>query len=605
MARSRLFETSATSPEPVARRRQPPAIVAVLAGVALVAALLTPQSATALEPAPLEHEQQQEIQQEGPTPPGFGDDPLATIEAVAAATVSAQGAPCSIPAAQLAALMLAPVWPETTGRITSGPSPMTLSRYDTASRLYPFADVQSASGAFWHPGVGLWQMDSAGFGKDFTADQRIDVTQAAPAVASVMLQRFCSTGFDNVWLDWVACGVDDQVCLDAYGEIYDPIAESLVLFNEYEITNTGGMQWRVCTTNESIAVACGYVDPANTDGNEDFIDPDFGPSPITEPFYVFALNGFEVRHWLGDDLGQTGSVSAWRPLGSNARLTLDWRAGERLCDLTTGRGECTVPTTCAGFPVTVDLAKGEAPTAATDVILGTSGSDRIEALGGADIVCAGAGDDLVYGGGGHDRIYGEDGDDILYGQFGADLLDGADGADTLYGGPGFDTAFGGDGNDNVQGAGGDDTLYGGAGDDSIYGKPGNDRMYGDEGNDELYAASGDDEVWGGPGSDRLQGAGGDDVMAGDAGDDTLYGQNGNDTLNGGIGNDVVYAAAGNDVLSGGAGNDNLQGAGGNDQIFGDAGVDILYGQSGVNTLNGGGNGDTCYAGGAGSTTTGC
>jgi len=584
-------------------------VLAIGAILAVIAALLTP-GLVAAEPAEQvgQKEQREQDPLRGPTPPGFGDDPLDTIKAVAAATAAGAGAPCVIPGQQLAALMLAPVWAETTGRVSSGPSPMTLSRYDTQARLYPFSNPADGSGAFWHPGVGLWQMDSAGLGANYTAAQRIDVAQAAPPVAVAVLNGFCAGGLEVAWADWAACSSGDgQKCHDAYNEIYDPVAQTLVPFREFVIPNTGGMEWRTCTITGSVTLVCGWVNPAPNivRGNEAFIAPEFGESPITRPFYVFALNGFEVRHWLADDLAGSASVSAWRPLGSNARATLDWRTGERLCDLTLSRGGCVSQTTCAGFPVTVDLARGQAPTASRDVILGTAGNDFIEALGGDDIVCGQGGDDLIYGGGGNDRIYGDAGNDTIFGQGGADLLDGALGADTLYGGPGFDSLFGGDGNDNVQGAGGDDTLYGGAGDDAIYGKPGNDRMFGDAGNDGLYGASGDDEIYGGAGVDRLQGAGGDDVMAGGAGNDTLYGQNGNDTLDGGNGNDVVYAAAGNDVVRGGSGNDNLQGAGGNDQLFGEIGIDLLYGQSGVNILDGGGNGDTCYPGGAGSTVTGC
>lgn len=575
---------------------------AVAIVLALTAAILVPQSAVASEPAPNQEQEQHEQEQV----PGFGDDPLATVKAIAAATV-ATGIPCSIPGEQLAALMLAPVWAETTGRITSGPSPMTLSRFDTAERLYPFADTANASGAFWHPGVGLWQMDSAGLGRNYTAAQRIDVAQAAPPIAALMLERFCATGLDDVWLDWVACASSAQQCHAAFEEIYDPITQRLVTFTEYPVTNTGGMQWRTCTIDGSVAVTCGYVDPSAAIGNEDFIAPDFGPSPITRPFYVFALNGNEVRHWLGADLGQPGGVSAWRPLGSNARSSLDWRAGERMCDTTLQRGDCAISSqpTCVGLVVTVDLARGELPTAGADVILGTFGNDRIEALGGNDTICGGGGDDLIYGGSGNDRVFGDDGNDTIFGQVGADMLDGGVGADTLYGGPGYDTVYGREGNDNVQGAGGNDTLYGGPGDDAIYGKPGDDRIFGEAGNDEMYAASGDDEVWGGPGNDRLQGAGGDDTMAGQSGADTLYGQNGNDTLDGGNDDDIIYGAAGNDTISGGSGNDNLQGAGGDDVINGESGVDTLYGQAGINELIGGGNGDICFAGGPGSTTTGC
>jgi hypothetical protein len=67
---------------------------------------------------------------------------------------------------ELAAMVLAPTWPKTGAGSSYTPSPMTLSRWDYASdRLWEGGDHRTAyPRSFFHPGVGMWQLDSAGLG---------------------------------------------------------------------------------------------------------------------------------------------------------------------------------------------------------------------------------------------------------------------------------------------------------------------------------------------------------------------------------------------------------------------------------------------------------
>jgi len=110
------------------------------------------------------------------------------------------------------------------------------------------------------------------------------------------------------------------------------------------------------------------------------------------------------------------------------------------------------PPRCDGRVVTVDLNRGQVPTAQNDVILGTPGGDTVNALGGNDVVC---------GGGGPDTLRGGDGRDRLLGGAAADRLEGGLLGDTLFGGPGTDTLLGLAGNDALDGGALRDTCNGG------------------------------------------------------------------------------------------------------------------------------------------------
>lgn len=206
------------------------------------------------------------------------------------------------------------------------------------------------------------------------------------------------------------------------------------------------------------------------------------------------------------------------------------------------------PALCREFPVTVDLAAGDLPTAGHDVILGTSSSDVIAAGAGDDVVCGGGGDDVVWGQGGDDVIYGDDGDDKLRGGDGDDLLFGGAGRDDLNGGRDNDEVWGQDGDDvAVRGGTGDDMVNGGTGDDPI--------VAGNGGSDVVHGAGGSDKVTGGPRPDVVRGGDGSDIVKGNGGVDTVYGDSGDDELYGGPGGDTLVGGAGGDDCNGGVGDD--------------------------------------------------
>jgi hypothetical protein len=259
---------------------------------------------------------------------------------------------------ELAAMMLAPTWPET-GAGNSAPSPMTLSRSDTDIDLYSFGTVDNQQRAFWHPGVGMWQLDDAGLGAFMPANQRINTLTAARKVAETMASRYCkSSGSpqnrrEAAWAQWFACG--SGVCEDLYREHYCAFDDSVCNIDRTPgVGRLGGMQTRICRYHAGPATfTCWYVNPANAQGDTGFwqSDPKMGDrpnglSPLAFAFYVYLRTDTkpdkEWRHWLQEDTGyDVGEVFARRVDGMDSRRGLEWVDDNRLCDVEERRGTCT------------------------------------------------------------------------------------------------------------------------------------------------------------------------------------------------------------------------------------------------------------------------
>lgn len=278
----------------------------------------------------------------------FGSEPYA--DTLAAAQEQAR---CGLSQLQLAALMVAPSYPETGASWPSAPSPMTLSRWDNQDALYSFSSrATSFPRAFWHPGVGVWAFDSAG-GWDLTGAEAMDTATASRVVASEMAKRWCAFAGDPaneparrefVWGPWHGCAADR--CEEIYNAIYDPAGLHLSL--DPGVTRTGGVQLRSCNVPGVGVLRCHYVDPALAQGAKGFASPTFGPSPVTSPFYVIRIGNTEQRWWLKEDSGYTQTVSASKLVKANARTmvptpAIQWRSGDGLCDLTVQKGACGSP----------------------------------------------------------------------------------------------------------------------------------------------------------------------------------------------------------------------------------------------------------------------
>jgi putative cell wall-binding protein len=317
----------------------------------------------------------------------LGEGPLAAIRAQANAVAAQyQAGGCStINGDRLAAMMISPIFKESGAATTpaTAPSPMTLSRYDewngvrnaptNASGnlgLYAFNEPTTPYlRAYWHPGIGMWQYDSAGVGAPFTAIERMDVDIVGADVARGMAGRYCAApGIDGqppteqerrdrAWQPWWSPGQRCPLCQREYAALLLPSPLSIVR-SVAGISTTGGAIARTCRpAGATTTVPCWYVNPTPgvVQGNDWWarLDPLGGisatvaPTPLSFPFYVLERAGREERHWLRADTGYAIDISASRLLGQNARLRVDqpssglnWLGQSGLCDVTANRGSC-------------------------------------------------------------------------------------------------------------------------------------------------------------------------------------------------------------------------------------------------------------------------
>lgn len=327
------------SPRPAGR------LLAVLASAALLASL--PQTALASDADPAVGAEEQAVIDltlaNSPVNPGplvLGAENLQDVR-TAAGSASAN-ASCAISPEEATAMTLAPVWPEVGAGSPGAPSPMTLSRYDDQETLY---DPAGRAGLFFNPGVGLWQMDSAGLGSGNTAGEAIDTAWVAGFVAPYIVDKYCAAvnggsaapaARATAWRDWNACaeGACDNVYWRAYNSGVTPDAG---------VGRLGGAEPRTCVFG-GVSHDCLFVDTANAQGGDWWTRPESGRSPVPHPFYVFRSEAGgvtrEVRSWLAEDSGAGTHVTVTRPFGANARGGLTWADGPGVCDTTADRGDC-------------------------------------------------------------------------------------------------------------------------------------------------------------------------------------------------------------------------------------------------------------------------
>ncbi|MEX1216928.1 MAG: hypothetical protein WEA11_00240 [Acidimicrobiales bacterium] len=289
----------------------------------------------------------------------FGKGPTdAIFDAAHETTHSGPYSSCGLGATELAAMMMTPTYFEAGGPV---PSPMALSRWDNISvrpenkNLFPFGDTNGPYvGAFFSPGVGLWQFDSAG-PWDLTAADAIDTVTAARAAASVIAYRWCSAPQSKLesaarrlysWGPWFGCGFRAGFpCESRYQQLLTN--GSVNASQDFGVDRFGGMQQRTCNiVGIGTGVTCWYVNPANSKGSSGWKSGSYDPTrtdgvtPLPKPFYVVRANGREYRYWVKADTGFAIGITASRPVTKNARTTLVWEQQAALCDTTMNRGEC-------------------------------------------------------------------------------------------------------------------------------------------------------------------------------------------------------------------------------------------------------------------------
>jgi hypothetical protein len=268
----------------------------------------------------------------------FGQQPLTDVKAAANAQTKCGGLSNNM----LTTMMLAPTYPETGASGALAPSPMTLSRYDTASGLYAFGNPSTTyPKAFWNPGVGAWQFDSAG-GWSMTTAQEIRTDTAAAQVAKILATGWCNASGTAAarraaaWSPWHGCGPTGATCESIYQTIYS--TTTLHVTADASVTRLGGAVVRSCQLKGGAPTACTRVDPSLAQGDDAFASPGFGPSPISAPFYDLVSGSTEYRVWLSNDTGYQVTVWASLHIGSNARTSLTWGTGPVLCDLVSQNG---------------------------------------------------------------------------------------------------------------------------------------------------------------------------------------------------------------------------------------------------------------------------
>ena len=264
---------------------------------------------------------------------------------------------CSVSAVELAAMMMAPTYFEAGGAV---PSPMTLSRWDNVSvrsanaNLFAFGQTTGAYvNAFFSPGIGLWQFDSAGRW-DLTAADAIDAVTAANTAAATIAYRWCNAPEDRlatpelrrdyVWKPWFGCSSNSN-CETRFKQLVT--AGSLNSAQDFGVDRFGGMQRRTCDiVGIGTGVTCWYVNPANAQGSTGWKGLTYDPArpnwvtPLPKPFYVVRANGREYRFWVKADTGYDIGITASKPVTSDARTSLVWERQANLCDTTVSRGEC-------------------------------------------------------------------------------------------------------------------------------------------------------------------------------------------------------------------------------------------------------------------------
>lgn len=284
----------------------------------------------------------------------FGDYPYLDVVSAASQARTKYGI-TDISANELAAIIFAPTWYEAAAETVGAPSPMYLGREDgpwywaPSSALWAFGNLNTTEKrAFWHAGIGMWQLDSAGVGETHSTVAAIYSYSSANIVADWIAAKWKNSSGTlaarraYVWTDWDAC--DSGNCELAFGSIFNTSTQSLQnIIRTTAVTPYGGAEWKSCNSGGGGLFQCLKVDPMKAQGQVSFMQrtPWTGytnqpPSPLSTVFYTWE-NGTtsEARLWQKQATGYTSHIYATRPMGYGMDFrtsgTWSYLGGNNIC----------------------------------------------------------------------------------------------------------------------------------------------------------------------------------------------------------------------------------------------------------------------------------
>ncbi|MYK70162.1 MAG: hypothetical protein F4021_00515 [Acidimicrobiales bacterium] len=290
---------------------------------------------------------------------------------------------CGLTANKLAAFMLSIGYHEINhGSVATAPSPMSLGRWDTyALRLKSglhnrYNYVNDAGGyertgvwdeprrAYFHPGVGWWQIDDQGYWPKLNHGQRADTglgrngrydsaladhDSGGEAIATELARRYCKYGTNGAnglksYLDntWHACDrYRPDMCYDthqhiliALGSGHDDLQVTVAQYAGEHSTD-GGVSTHRCRWHDDWprVFDCFMYDTERPEGRAEDSDKwgyNTGQSPLAAPFLAFNYGGRRIAVFPGPVMtalkpaGHTtaGSFRTWIkavPEGANVR----------------------------------------------------------------------------------------------------------------------------------------------------------------------------------------------------------------------------------------------------------------------------------------------
>jgi hypothetical protein len=238
---------------------------------------------------------------------------------------------------------------------------MTLGRRDIAQRQYFDSKNRSADPhrrAFWHTGIGIWQLDDNGMGWDMPADKRISSDDSAKRVAEEMARLWMDakrkgTTFPGdlrtaAWKPWRGCNeLRNGRCEEIFKAIYIRARpgkpDSLNLRLVDKVTRFGGAVWRTCNwQGKTGTFPCLVVDPSRAEGKAGGWFSTFNngsyyrdgspttPSPLTATMVVVPTDTVEYRFFLREH-GHAVDIQAYRLLTRRRPQTITWKLERGIC----------------------------------------------------------------------------------------------------------------------------------------------------------------------------------------------------------------------------------------------------------------------------------